>query len=122
MHWLAKQPAFGKSREFEITTRSIGRNAIESTAGDLEEEDDECEQFTHGWYRSGLFASFVDFDSDAAGRRKKKVVFMPCLGTFLAFVNLRARLNCIFTCRRHAYHLLQWSSIASTCLHLIRNV
>jgi chaperone BCS1 len=48
MHWLSKQPAFGKSREFEITTRSVGRNSLEKTAGDIEEEEEETEQFTHG--------------------------------------------------------------------------
>jgi len=48
MHWLSKQPAFGKSREFEITTRSVGRNALDKTAGDIEDDEEESEQFTHG--------------------------------------------------------------------------
>jgi len=52
MHWLSKQPAFGKSREFEITTRSVGRNTLETTAGDIEEDEEETEQFTHGWLYS----------------------------------------------------------------------
>ncbi|KAG8832204.1 hypothetical protein FRC18_005414 [Serendipita sp. 400] len=59
MHWLSKQPAFGKSREFEITTRSVGKNSLDTTTGDLDEEEEDSEQFSHG-------------------RRKKKVVFMPC--------------------------------------------
>ncbi|KIM34089.1 hypothetical protein M408DRAFT_90304 [Serendipita vermifera MAFF 305830] len=62
MHWLSKQPAFGKSREFDITTRSVGRNALEKTAGDIEDDEEESEQFTHG-------------------KKKKMVVFMPCHDT-----------------------------------------
>jgi mitochondrial chaperone BCS1 len=54
MHWLSKQPAFGKSREFEITTRSVGNNSVEKTAGDIEEEEEETEQFTHGQSISSL--------------------------------------------------------------------
>lgn len=51
MHWLSKQPAFGKSREFEITTRTVSKNSMEKTAGDIEEdEDEEGEQFEHGMY------------------------------------------------------------------------
>jgi chaperone BCS1 len=48
MHWLSKQPAFGKSREFEITTRTVGRNSMEKTAGDIEEDEEDGEQFEHG--------------------------------------------------------------------------
>ncbi|KAF6753501.1 hypothetical protein DFP72DRAFT_407825 [Ephemerocybe angulata] len=60
MHWLAKQPAWGRSREFEITTRSVGRNTFnQSTAGDVEEEEEEEE--------GGL----------VHGRRRRKVQFMP---------------------------------------------
>ncbi|EGN97067.1 hypothetical protein SERLA73DRAFT_111855 [Serpula lacrymans var. lacrymans S7.3] len=68
MHWLSKQPAWGRSREFEITTRTVGRSGItQTTTGDLEEEDDVEE----------------DDDSDALvhGRRKRKVAFMPSLDT-----------------------------------------
>ncbi|KAJ7746741.1 hypothetical protein DFH07DRAFT_832144 [Mycena maculata] len=62
MHWLSKQPAWGKSREFEITTRSAGRTGLnQSTAGDLEEEEEE------------------DDGSLVHGRRKRKVAFMPSL-------------------------------------------
>ncbi|KAF5368166.1 hypothetical protein D9615_010192 [Tricholomella constricta] len=64
MHWLAKQPAWGRSREFEITTRSAGRNGLtQTTTGDLEEEEEE--------YDGGL----------VHGRRKRKVAFMPSLDT-----------------------------------------
>ncbi|KAJ7089741.1 P-loop containing nucleoside triphosphate hydrolase protein [Mycena belliarum] len=60
MHWLSKQPAWGRSREFEITTRSVGRNGMnDSTAGDLEEEEED------------------DDSSLVHGRRKRKVAFMP---------------------------------------------
>ncbi|KAF8184488.1 P-loop containing nucleoside triphosphate hydrolase protein [Pholiota molesta] len=63
MHWLAKQPSWGRSREFEITTRSVNRTGItQSTTGDLEEEEDEDETLVHG-------------------RRKRKVAFMPSLDT-----------------------------------------
>ncbi|CCA70759.1 related to BCS1 protein precursor [Serendipita indica DSM 11827] len=62
MHWLSKQPAFGKSREFDITTRSVGRNNMDKTAGDIEDDEEDGEQFSHG-------------------KRKKKVVFMPCHDT-----------------------------------------
>ncbi|KAG6816532.1 hypothetical protein H0H87_005394 [Tephrocybe sp. NHM501043] len=49
MHWLAKQPAWGRSREFEITTRSAGRNGLtQSTTGDLEEDEDEDDGLVHG--------------------------------------------------------------------------
>ncbi|KAG5652733.1 hypothetical protein H0H81_003932 [Sphagnurus paluster] len=64
MHWLAKQPAWGRSREFEITTRSVGRNGLtQSTTGDLEEDEEE------------------DVGDLVHGRRKRKVAFMPSLDT-----------------------------------------
>ncbi|KAJ3934134.1 MAG: P-loop containing nucleoside triphosphate hydrolase protein [Lentinula lateritia] len=65
MHWLSKQPAWGRSREFEITTRSVGRHGLtQTTTGDLEEEED-------------------DDDDDALihGRKKRKVAFMPSVDT-----------------------------------------
>ncbi|ESK86376.1 mitochondrial chaperone bcs1 [Moniliophthora roreri MCA 2997] len=63
MHWLSKQPAWGRSREFEITTRSVGRSGItQSTAGDLEEEEEDDGTLVHG-------------------RRKRKVAFMPSVDT-----------------------------------------
>ncbi|KAJ7643288.1 P-loop containing nucleoside triphosphate hydrolase protein [Mycena polygramma] len=63
MHWLGKQPAWGRSREFEITTRSARNGMSESTAGDLEEEEEE------------------EDDSLVHGRRKRKVAFMPSVDT-----------------------------------------
>ncbi|KAI6023352.1 P-loop containing nucleoside triphosphate hydrolase protein [Pisolithus marmoratus] len=73
MHWLSKarletraQPAWGRSREFEITTRTVSRSGItQSTTGDLDEED-------------------VDDDEDALihGRKKRKVAFIPSLGKY----------------------------------------
>ncbi|KAH9986687.1 P-loop containing nucleoside triphosphate hydrolase protein [Russula compacta] len=63
MHWLSKQPAWGRSREFEITTRSVGRNQLnQSTTGDVEEEDEMEEEDEHELEH---------------GRRKRKVTFMP---------------------------------------------
>ena len=61
MHWLSKvsirigrfnhrrrllpyeqQPAWGRSREFDITTRSVSRHGMtERTTGDLEDEEEE---------------------------------------------------------------------------------
>ncbi|KAG6381797.1 P-loop containing nucleoside triphosphate hydrolase protein [Boletus reticuloceps] len=65
MHWLSKQPAWGRSREFEITTRTTSRNGLtQSTTGDLE-DDDEVE----------------DEDALVHGRRKRKVAFIPSLDT-----------------------------------------
>ncbi|KAF8159270.1 P-loop containing nucleoside triphosphate hydrolase protein [Crassisporium funariophilum] len=65
MHWLAKQPSWGRSREFEITTRSVNRNGItQSTTGDLDDEQEEDEDNTL-----------------VHGRRKRKVAFMPSLDT-----------------------------------------
>ncbi|KAJ7582059.1 P-loop containing nucleoside triphosphate hydrolase protein [Mycena floridula] len=67
MHWLSKQPAWGRSREFEITTRSGGRHGLtQSTTGDLEDEEEEAAE---------------DDDSLVHGRRKRKVAFMPSIDT-----------------------------------------
>ncbi|KAH0583154.1 hypothetical protein H2248_011037 [Termitomyces sp. 'cryptogamus'] len=64
MHWLSKQPAWGRSREFEITTRSVARSGLtQSTAGDLEDEED------------------VEEEGLVHGRRKRKVAFMPSVDT-----------------------------------------
>jgi chaperone BCS1 len=68
MHWLSKQPAWGRSREFEITTRSVGRNQLnQSTTGDLDEEEMDEE----------------DENELDHGRRKRKVAFMPSPGEAL---------------------------------------
>ena len=80
MHWLAKvislflfncftgrlinawqQPSWGRSREFEITTRSVNRSGVQST-GDLEDEEDEEEDHLNH------------------GRTKRTVAFMPSIG------------------------------------------
>ncbi|EIN06198.1 P-loop containing nucleoside triphosphate hydrolase protein [Punctularia strigosozonata HHB-11173 SS5] len=58
MHWLSKQPAWGRSREFDITTRSAGRLASTST-GDLEDDDED----------------------ELHGRKKRKVAFLPSMDT-----------------------------------------
>ncbi|KAF9004477.1 P-loop containing nucleoside triphosphate hydrolase protein [Hymenopellis radicata] len=64
MHWLSKQPAWGRSREFEITTRSSGRMGLTtSTTGDLDDDEEEEE------------------DTLVHGRRKRKVAFMPSVDT-----------------------------------------
>ncbi|KAF9256975.1 P-loop containing nucleoside triphosphate hydrolase protein [Marasmius fiardii PR-910] len=62
MHWLSKQPAWGRSREFDITTRSVKNGLGQSTAGDLEEEEEEDDTLVNG-------------------RRKRKVAFMPSIDT-----------------------------------------
>ncbi|KIY62183.1 P-loop containing nucleoside triphosphate hydrolase protein [Cylindrobasidium torrendii FP15055 ss-10] len=62
MHWLSKQPSWGRSREFDITTRTAGRMQAQQS-GDVEEEDEEeDDQLVHG-------------------RRKRKVAFMPSVDT-----------------------------------------
>jgi hypothetical protein len=76
LHWLSKviyqptgkkekrptksfqQPAWGRSREFEITTRSRSGRWATTTTGDLEEEEEEEEELIHG-------------------RKKRRVAFMP---------------------------------------------
>ncbi|KAG8949971.1 hypothetical protein FRC04_008050 [Tulasnella sp. 424] len=68
MHWLSKQPAWGRSREFEITTRAAGRQGMlpssnEEDVIDSEDEEDE------------------DDDTLVHGRRKKKVAFLPSFDT-----------------------------------------
>lgn len=62
MHWLCKQPAWGRSREFETTTRTNVPGAMSSSFGD-EFEDLEAD------------------DDDAPGKQKMRVVFMPTFDT-----------------------------------------
>ncbi|KAL6301727.1 P-loop containing nucleoside triphosphate hydrolase protein [Sparassis latifolia] len=63
MHWLSKHPAWGRSREFDITTRSVSRHGLtQSTSGDLE-DDDEGDEVLDG------------------GRKKRKVAIVPSLDT-----------------------------------------
>ncbi|KAF7317765.1 putative mitochondrial chaperone BCS1-B [Mycena kentingensis (nom. inval.)] len=62
MHWLSKQPAWGRSREFDITTRSAGRGMnTTAAAADLNDEDEENE-LEHG-------------------RKRRLVSFMPSVDT-----------------------------------------
>jgi BCS1 N terminal len=62
-----QQPAWGRSREFEITTRSVSRNQLnQSTTGDLDEEEMDEE----------------DEHELEHGRRKRKVAFIPSPGEF----------------------------------------
>ncbi|EMD39364.1 hypothetical protein CERSUDRAFT_72525 [Gelatoporia subvermispora B] len=45
----SQQPAWGRSREFDITTRSISRHGLtQSTSGDLEDEEEESDQVLDG--------------------------------------------------------------------------
>ena len=61
-YFKQQQPAWGRSREFDITTRSVNRNGLTSgTAGELEDGDDEDEGLVNG-------------------RRKRKVTFLPSVG------------------------------------------
>ncbi|KAF9029380.1 hypothetical protein BDZ89DRAFT_725175 [Hymenopellis radicata] len=61
-----QQPAWGRSREFEITTRSSGRMGLTtSTTGDLDDDEEEEEEE----------------DTLVHGRRKRKVAFMPSVDT-----------------------------------------
>lgn len=67
MHWLSKQPAWGRSREFEITTRAAGRQGMLLSSNEedvIDSEDEEGE----------------DDDALVHGRRKKKVAFLPSFG------------------------------------------
>jgi len=56
MHWLSKQPEWARSREFEITTRSVDGGPLNtSTTGGLEELDEEGEHvLEHGRCKSGV--------------------------------------------------------------------
>ncbi|KAI0640692.1 hypothetical protein C8Q79DRAFT_921176 [Trametes meyenii] len=69
MHWLSKagQPAWGRSREFDITTRSVSRHGLtQKTTGDLEDENEDEEE-------SGEFSQ--------GGGRKRKVAIVPSMDT-----------------------------------------
>ncbi|THG96922.1 hypothetical protein EW026_g5002 [Hermanssonia centrifuga] len=62
MHWLSKQPAWGRSREFDITTRTVSRHGMtQKTSGDL--EDDEEEEIALG------------------NRKQRKVAIIPSVDT-----------------------------------------
>ena len=61
---MIQQPAWGRSRECEITTRSVGLNQMnQSMTGDLDEEMDE-----------------ENGDEVEHGRHKRKVTFIPTPG------------------------------------------
>ncbi|OCB87677.1 hypothetical protein A7U60_g5203 [Sanghuangporus baumii] len=80
--------AWGQSREFDITTRSVGRTSItQSTTGDLEEEeiDDDEDELVHG-------------------RRKRKVAFMPSPGTTHTIYYRGHWLRITRTQKSHGYH------------------
>ncbi|KAF8721817.1 hypothetical protein AX14_010168 [Amanita brunnescens Koide BX004] len=63
MLWLSKQPAWAKSREFEITTRSITRGGSTSkSTGDLEDDEE-------------------DDDLVSSSKKKRRVTFMPSMDT-----------------------------------------
>ncbi|KAK2467355.1 hypothetical protein APHAL10511_000590 [Amanita phalloides] len=63
IHWLAKQPAWARSREFEITTRTISRTGIsQQNAGDIEDEEEEEDMLVNG-------------------KKKRRVSFMPSIDT-----------------------------------------
>ncbi|RPD57296.1 P-loop containing nucleoside triphosphate hydrolase protein [Lentinus tigrinus ALCF2SS1-6] len=67
MHWLSKQPAWGRSREFDITTRSVSRHGLtQKTTGDLEDENEDEED-------AGEFSQ--------GGGRKRKVAIVPSMDT-----------------------------------------
>jgi chaperone BCS1 len=57
-----QQPAWGRSREFDITTRATGRHTTTSV-GDLDDEDEEDSGMEHG-------------------KKKKKVAFTPSIGEY----------------------------------------
>ncbi|KAF8757887.1 P-loop containing nucleoside triphosphate hydrolase protein [Rhizoctonia solani] len=69
MHWLSKQPAWSRAREFEITTRNADSSRLGvKTPTDQEFEEDE---------EFGL----VDDDEQLVhGRRKRKVALTPSAG------------------------------------------
>ncbi|KAI8985640.1 hypothetical protein BD414DRAFT_417061 [Trametes punicea] len=78
MHWLSKasalpggfpgyQPAWSRSREFDITTRSVSRHGLtQKTAGDLEDEDEDEEENAEFHQGSG---------------RRRKVAIVPSMDT-----------------------------------------
>ncbi|KAI0765614.1 P-loop containing nucleoside triphosphate hydrolase protein [Trametes elegans] len=69
MHWLSKQPAWGRSREFDITTRSVSRHGLtQKTTGDLEDENEEEEDEESSEFQQG-------------GGRRRKVAIVPSMDT-----------------------------------------
>ncbi|KZV80210.1 hypothetical protein EXIGLDRAFT_705667 [Exidia glandulosa HHB12029] len=68
MHWLAKQPAWQKSREFETTTRTttVGINPNQNSISEDEDVDQDDPE-----------------DELTPGKQKVKVVFQPTFDTTL---------------------------------------
>ena len=63
---MSQQPAWGRSREFDITTRALSHNGIiQNTTGDLD-DGEEDEALVHG-------------------KKKRKVAFIPSPGGFFGF-------------------------------------
>ncbi|KAI0070707.1 P-loop containing nucleoside triphosphate hydrolase protein [Panus rudis PR-1116 ss-1] len=62
MHWLSKQPAWGRSREFDITTRSVSRHGLtQSTSGDLEDDEEgDTEDLASRRRRKGMLYNSSD--------------------------------------------------------------
>jgi len=64
---MNQQPAWGRSREFDITTRALSHNGIiQNTTGDLD-DGEEDEPLVHG-------------------KKKRKVTFIPSPGGLLGFL------------------------------------
>lgn len=64
-HFPTQQPAWGRSREFDITTRTISRHGLtQTTSGDLEDEDEEDDNLLVG------------------GRRRRKGAYMATVKVF----------------------------------------
>lgn len=64
MSHRTQQPAWGRSREFDITTRSAGRRGLTTaTSGDLDEDE-------------------MAEEDGIEGRNKRKVAFLPSLGQY----------------------------------------
>lgn len=73
---FSQQPAWGRSREFDITTRSVSRHGIsQTTSGDLEDDEEE------------------DNASLIHGRKKRKVAFMPSTGMVSSYPILLLLMN-----------------------------
>jgi len=99
MHWLQSQPAWGQSKEVEITTRQTGRQAMtNSSVGDLADEEEEETTATTA-------------DDLVHGRKKKKVTFVPSLGELTDKPAAPERKLNSFT-RHDPLYILPWSLVA----------
>jgi len=94
-----QQPAWGRSREFEITTRSVSRGGItQSTTGDLEEEEEEDDGLVHG-------------------RRRRKVAFMPSLGKWLSWWYAGQGLTLLTDTTHTIYYRGHWLRVRKRNFH-----